>query len=111
LAYVSKTDSFSKFVQSVDTEPLYLAYEPEFSKEGLKAALQELNLLNKQVDEARANWSSSMIERNQVMYDKDVSMYNTAKSVKKYVRAIYGLDSAQYDQLKRLVFINQTKKP
>jgi hypothetical protein len=33
-------------------------------------------------------------------------MYETARAVKKYVRAVYGLDSEQYAQVKSIDFVN-----
>ena len=110
LAYVSKADSFSKLVRSVSSDPVYQALEPELSVEGLTAKEQELNQLNQQVGEARKQWSNALINRDQLMYGKGVSLYETARAVKKYVRAIYGYDSAQYAQVKALQIVKQKQK-
>lgn len=109
LAYVSKADSFSKLIQVVSTEPLYQPLEPELTKEGLQAYWQEINHLNNQVDETRTAWRNTCIVRNFAMYKKPMSMYETALAVKKYVRAIYGLDSEQYAQVKSLNFVKQKR--
>jgi hypothetical protein len=109
LAYVSKADSFSKLVKAVSTEPLYVVNEPDLSPQGLTTVVTELELLNQQVDEARKNWRNTLIARNEVLYSKPVSLYNTALAVKKYVRAIYGHDSAQYAQIKALRFFKLTR--
>jgi hypothetical protein len=109
LAYVSKADSFSKLVKAVSTEPLYVVNEPDLSPQGLTTVVTELELLNQQVDEARKIWRNTLIARNEVLYSKPVSLYNTALAVKKYVRAIYGHDSAQYAQIKALRFFKLTR--
>jgi DNA-binding protein H-NS len=109
LAYVNKADSFSRLVQAVSTEPLYQPLEPELSPDGLLAMWQELTQLNSQVVQARNEWQKSCIARNFVMYKKPMSMTKTGNAVKKYVRAIYGLDSEQYEQVKSLKFVKLNK--
>jgi len=106
LAYVSMADSFSKLVQAVSSEPLYQPLEPEWKPDGLLAQWQELTQLNSSVELARTQWQASCIARNFVMYKKPMSMYETARAVKKYVRAVYGLDSEQYAQVKSIDFVN-----
>lgn len=109
LAYVSKADSFSKLVKAVSTEPLYVVNEPELSPQGLITVVTELEQLNQQVDDARKIWRNTLIARNEVLYTKSLSVYNTALAVKKYVRAIYGHDSSQYAQMKALQFVKLTR--
>ncbi len=104
LAYVSKADSFSKLVMTVTSEPLYQAKEMKLSLVGLEEKVQELNQLNRSAADARGLWSKALIERNVVMYNKEVSMTKTAQAVKKYVRAVFGPNSGQYGVLKSLVF-------
>ncbi len=109
LAFTSKADAFAKLVNAIVTEPLYLANEPELSKSGLNDRLNELIALNQQVSEARVAWSNVRIDRNQTMYGQSMSMYDTGRAVKKYVRAIFGPNSEQYAQIKNLVFTKPQK--
>ncbi len=110
LAYVSKADAFSRLVKAVNTEPLYAANESTLSTDGLNAKVQELNQLNRQVADARALWSKARIERNSVLYGSEVSMMKTAQAAKKYVRAIFGHDSEQYELVKALTFKQPTTR-
>ncbi len=110
LAYVSKADSFSRLVQSVTSEPLYQPFEPELGLEGLVSKEQELNQHNQRVGEARKQWSNALINRDQLMYGKGLSLYEMTKAVKKYVRAIYGYDSRQYAQVKALQIVKLKQK-
>jgi hypothetical protein len=110
LAYVSRADAFSKLVKAVSSEPLYQPNERIFNPEGLEEKIQELNKLNRDVEDARALWSKAIIERNAMMYNKEVSMVKTAWAVKKYVRAIYGLHNEHYVLVKGLMFIMPTRK-
>ncbi|MEO7990165.1 MAG: hypothetical protein ABI663_11520 [Chryseolinea sp.] len=107
LAYVSKADTFSKLVKAVSSEPLYQPNEKNFGPIGLEEKIEELNQANREAADARALWSKAIIERNTVMYTKEVSLIKTAYAVKKYVRAIFGPNSEQYTLLKTLVFTIQ----
>lgn len=103
LAYVSRTDSFAQLVEAVNTESSYKAKEPTLSKAGITSKVTELKKLNERVFEARMNWSYALIKRNQLMYSKESSsLYETGRAVKKYVRAVFGHESAEYSQIRNL---------
>jgi hypothetical protein len=104
LAYVSKADAFAKLVNAVATEPLYMSNEATLRVSGINDKLNELTTLNQQVSEGHVKWSNIRIERNETMYGQSMSMYKTGRAVKKYVRAIFGLKSEQYEQIKNLSF-------
>jgi hypothetical protein len=110
LAYASKADWFAKLVNAVSTEPLYQANEPHLSLAGLNEKLNQLNMLNQRVSAARVEWSNSLISRNGVLYKGNQSVYRTAIAVKRYVRAIFGLDSGQYAQVKSLRFTKPSRQ-
>lgn len=107
LAYVSKADSFSKLVKAVISEPLYQPRENQFTQAGLEEKVTELNQLNRHVADARRKWSEALIDRNKVLYKDEGSMTQSARAVKKYVRGLFGHDSAEYALIKALEF----KKP
>ena len=52
--------------------------------------LDELIALNQQVSEAHVAWSTVRIDRNQTMYGQSMSMCDTGRAVKKYVRSHQG---------------------
>jgi hypothetical protein len=104
MSYVSRTDAFAKLVSAVSTEPLYLANEAGLCVDGLKNMLESLSAANAQVSMAQVAWSNALIDRNNVLYQQDQSVYRTGLAVKKYVRALYGLNSEQYAQVKAVVF-------
>ncbi|HEY3429504.1 MAG TPA: hypothetical protein VGK39_02430, partial [Cyclobacteriaceae bacterium] len=105
LAYASRIDSFAKLVEAVSTEPLYQGNEEYLSVEGLKSKLALLNKLNQQVTDAHIAWSNARINRNYTLYQSTQSVYKVMQAVRKYLRAIFGLDSEQYAQVKALKFI------
>jgi len=107
LAFVSKVDAFSKLVKAVTKEPLYQPREKDYTQAGLEEKVTELNLLNRNVADARRTWSEALISRDKVMYKDEGSMTESARAAKKYVRGLFGHDSREYALVKVLVF----KKP
>jgi hypothetical protein len=110
LAYVSRADSFSHLVQSVQTEPLYGANEKALSLAGLGEKVEELNRLNERVSEAALALSNARIRRNELMYTNPDSLLYTARAVKKYVRGVYGPRSERYAQIKSMVVTKPPKR-
>ena len=104
LSYVSKADHFAKLVQVISVDPSYMANEPELSVTGLKSILKKMNSLNSSVAEVKVKLSNARITRNEWLYTKAEAIVPVSRAVKKYVRAIFGLNSEQYRQIKNLSF-------
>lgn len=105
LAYASKVDSFARLVQTVEAEPLYTPMESHLTTEVLRRRLAVLRDLNQKVSLAKVVWSNALIGRDQVLYAQSTSMIETGRAVQRYVRAIFGLNSPQYAQVKSLKFV------
>ncbi len=103
MSFWSKTDSFSQLVKMVASEPLYQPNEPELSLNGLMKKLAELEAMNQRVATARVQWSNAMRQRKDAMYDGNESLYRIAIAVKSYLRAIFGFNSTQYEQVKNIL--------
>ncbi len=106
LAYVSRADWFARLVEAVQSEPQYEANEPPLSKAGLVQHVQHLQQLNQRVYEARVRWSNARVQRNEVLYRGSHSVAKVLQAIKKYLRAIFGLNSEEYAQVKNLKFTN-----
>ena len=108
LSFISKADHFARLVQAIKVDPNYVANEPDLSVDGLKSILKKMHSLNSGVAEAVVKLSNARVARNEVLYNQITSVCNTAADVKKYVRAIFGLNSEQYRQIKNLRFTKRT---
>lgn len=106
-SYVSLADHFSRLVQAATVDPNYMANEPHLSKEGLKSILEKMNGLNSEVAQVKVTLSNARIARNEILYTSPSSVYEVFRLGKKYVRAIFGLNSEQYRQMKS----NSISKP
>ena len=102
-SYWSQADSFSQLVKMIATEPLYQPNEQELSLAGLKLKLASLEDMNQRVAQARTNWSNARLQRDASMYGQEQSLSSLTRAVKSYLRAIFGLHSPQYDQVKGIV--------
>jgi hypothetical protein len=102
MSYWSKVDSFSQLVKMVASEPLYQPNEQELSLDGLTKKLAELEAMNQRVSDARVYWSNARTERDNLMYGNADSMYEVARQVKNYLRSIFGFNSNEYQQVKRI---------
>lgn len=103
-SYVSRADHFARLVQVAADSPNYQPNEPELQVPGLNALVAKLQELNVRVAAADVAWSNARIERTNRFYAKGSSILATARKVKNYVRAIHGVNSEQYRQLKGLSF-------
>lgn len=104
--YINTAGQFAKLVEMVSDEPRYRPNEPHLQVKGLKAALEKMNGLNTSVANTQVIWSNARVKLNNELYANDTSMYATARLVRKYVRAVFGLNSSQYQQLKSILFTN-----
>lgn len=104
LSYASLADHFARLVQLVIASPAYMTNEPELTVQGLKARVKKLYSLNSEVASIKVALSNARIARNQVLYTTSDSIYKVGRAARKYVRAIFGPNSEQFNQVKRLVF-------
>lgn len=102
--YDNLLEHFTKLVTLAHREPTYLASGMKTSK----AALTESGLVyadaNKQVVDTRSVLGAGRIDRDALMYIADTGALAVAGDVKKYVKSVFGLSSAQYKQLSKLRF-------
>jgi hypothetical protein len=91
-------------VQLVNNEPLYQPAEHYLSVPGLVEHVSVLRSHNALVKEARVALSHARLVLYQIYYGDVNSVVVNARSAKKYIRAIFGLNSSQYRQVKKFNF-------
>ena len=102
--YAAMADNFEKLVSLAGTLPEYQANEADLKLEALQAKVTELHAMNDAVIAARVSWSNGLINRNEALYAADDALYVSGKQTREYVKALFGPDSVQYDQVKNIVF-------
>ncbi len=105
--YESMTNHFARMVQMLRDEPLYQPTEYFLSLESMDEQMSKLHSLNTAVTDARVVFSNARVALYRLYYGDANSVVATARSAKKYVRAIFGLNSAQYNQVKKINFTKE----
>jgi hypothetical protein len=102
--YTSLANYFAQLVSTVSAEPKYRPNEPEYSVEGLKQKLAELQALNEFVTQAEISLATARRARNELFYIREDGLFHTAMAIKHYVRGIFGYKSSQHLETQRLHF-------
>lgn len=89
------------------SEPSYAPNESDLQIVSLDAKIADLIEKNNAVSTVYAAASNSRIARDKILYNDQNSIYETAKDVKVYVKAVFGASSPEYAQVKGI----QIKKP
>lgn len=107
LSYDQQAQHFSNLVALVSTLPTYDPTEDEFKVAALEAYRDNLLLLNKELDNLATNLFSARYNRNLLLYAPDNGIYDAARLVKSYVRAITAYNDPRYLDIAGIKF---TKK-
>jgi hypothetical protein len=102
--YEAMTNHVAQLVQLVSLEPKYQPNEAHLTVAGLQETVSKLRSLNKAVMDARATLSHTRLALHQVFYGEVNSVVTTARAAKKYLRSVYGLNSNEYSQVRKIKF-------
>ena len=103
-SYDSKLNFFLNFIQYLEAKPIYKPNEEELKTPALQTKRADMDLKNKNVDEAFFTFNQDINARNDEMYNPTTGLVQTSKDVKKYARSIFGSSSPQFKQLNSIEF-------
>ena len=86
------------------SELSYAPNETMLQTATVTAKLNTLTTKNNEVATAYTQVSNSRIQRNKTIYDKEDGIVDIALEVKKYVKALFGATSPQYEQISGIEF-------
>jgi hypothetical protein len=98
------TNHLSQLVEMLSQETSYQPNEPHLSVAGLKDLVTRLQQHNTSVKNAQANFFHARVALHEVFYGETNSIVATARAVKKYLRSVYGLNSNEYSQVRKIIF-------
>lgn len=98
-SYDQLVEHFSKLITILSTESSYHPNETDLQITTLNNLLNEMRAKNTATGTAYAKITTARIDRNELLYHKDNSLYNTAQDVKKYVKSIYSATSPQFKRI------------
>lgn len=102
--YEAMANQFAELVQMVNRQPNYQPNEAHLSKAGLQKMVKQLHGHNQAVRDARAAFSHARVALHQVFYGDAHSIVATARAAKKYLRSVFGLNSSEYSQVRKIQF-------
>ena len=95
-SYDSLVDHFTKLVQVVSTEPLYIPNENDLKVAQLTTYLANLKAANTSAINAHTSFSNAKIARDGLLYAPKSGIFDVACEVKKYVKSVFGASSPQF---------------
>jgi hypothetical protein len=103
-SYDQLIQHFSGLKEVLEAESTYTPNETELQITTLDTKISDLNLKNNGVAQSYAAVSNSRIARDKILYTNDDSIFETAKEVKLYIKALFGASSPEYAQVKGIDF-------
>ena len=103
-SFDSLIDGFTKLIQVVSTEPLYIPNETDVKVATLNSLLASMKTANTNVINATTTYSNARIARNTTLYAVNTGLTDIAGEVKKYVKSVFGAISPQYKQISKSKF-------
>ena len=110
LSYTQRLGHLENLLNLLGNDALYAPNEAELQMVTLSAMATDLKVKNNNVINAATPLSNARISRNDALYAKDSGMLALAALVKKYVKSLFGAESAQVKQINELEFKVQKDK-
>lgn len=104
LSYDSKLENYDKLIMLLTSVPQYAPNEEELKVTSLQAYYTQLHTKNSDVLTATTQLSNARIARNNILYNPQTGLVDTATDTKVYIKSVYGASSPQYKQIAKLSF-------
>ena len=106
-SYDQLIEHFSGLKSVLEQEPSYTPNETDLKIATVQATIDNLKLKNQEVAKAYTSVSNARISRDELLYQSDNNIAETAAEVKKYIKSVFGASSPQFKQVSGIKF---TKK-
>jgi len=103
-SYDLKIDHLEKLVELLDIEPKYNPNEDNLKVANLQDYLRDLESKNTLVKSAYQPYSISMNQRDRKLYDPTAGLVARAKSVKSYLKSVFGTTAPEYIKANKIPF-------
>ncbi len=109
-SFDNKIQHFGKMITSLQNQTNYTPNETAFQVVTLQADLANLKSINTAANNAKANLTSSRIDRNKLFYGDTNNLLDVVKRTKNYIKGLYGASSQQYKSVLAIKFIRVIEK-
>jgi hypothetical protein len=104
---IEHLDSLRLLTESQD---VYKPNEEDLKNSSLQAYSEDLKVKVQAVGSTFINFSNSLKDRDDILYDNEVNVVETGKLFRVYVEAAFGRNSNEWKQVKGLVFKDYSRK-
>lgn len=108
-SYDQLIQHFAGLISVLQSEPTYAPNENDLKIATLTAKLADMTAKNTALATAYTAVSNSRIARDKVLYKDITGLVPIATDVKKYIKAVFGVTSAEYRQVKSIEFTKPRK--
>jgi hypothetical protein len=104
LGFGSKLQTLAEVIQFLEGEATYNPKEPQFTIEGLKDKVEELHAHNAKVNQAKTALKLAKAFQHESIFNKMSGLCGIGRRVKRYLRGVFKLNSAQYKEVQTIKF-------
>jgi hypothetical protein len=101
--YDKLIEFFGQLLQILSTEPKYSPNEADLKIAALTTVLNDLKAKNSAAMAAATNLSNTRNARDRFFYDEHTGLVQTAHEVKLYVKSVFGSESSQFKQVRKVL--------
>jgi hypothetical protein len=98
---------FAQLLQILSTEPKYSPNEADLKIAALTTLINDLKAKNSAAMAAATNLSNTRNARDKFFYDEHTGLVQTAHEVKLYVKSVFGGESSQFKQVRKVSLKSQ----
>lgn len=99
-----RIEALDALIEIYKAYPIYDPSEEELKIATLEAVSADLKAKVAAVNSSFVGWSNKLAERDALYYAETTGFVDRAYAIKNYVKAAFGTDSAEYNQIKGLKF-------
>lgn len=103
-SYDQITENFAKLLALVQLEPKYMPNEPDLTVASLTTYADNLLASNGAVASQVAAYTTSLHNRNKILYEGEESIPKLAEDVKEYMKSVFGSNSPEYKTVRSIKF-------
>lgn len=104
LKFDNRIENLDKLIQFLKAQSSYTPNETELSIAGLGSLLDNMKSANSAAINAETAISNARLQRNTVLYDAASGLVFICKSVKDYIKSVFGPSSPEFKQVSKLQF-------
>lgn len=103
-SYDKLQEHFNSLIALLENVPPYTPNEEDLTIDFLKAYMDEIANVEKQMIILNGPYNKALNERDKVFYDTPDSLVPVTKTVKNYLKSLFGIKSHEYREASRIKF-------